>query len=59
MARYIITHTDQNGEMHQLTGAWEAESASAALDQMFAESRGTDDGKWSAHVVTDDSDIIQ
>jgi hypothetical protein len=58
MARFILIHTDENGEMHQLTGAWDAESHEAAIAMMLAEAREADDGSWSAHVVTSDDDVI-
>lgn len=52
MDRYYITHTDDAGERHQLTGAWDAESPKAAIAQMLAEAREDDDGRWEAHVIT-------
>lgn len=59
MTRYIILHTDEHGEQHQLTGAWEATDPQAAIAQMLVEASDEDDGKWEARPVTDDSDIIE
>lgn len=60
MARYYITHTDDHGERHQLAGAYEAATPTEAIAKMLVDSRATeDDGRWIAHVVTDDRDIIE
>jgi hypothetical protein len=55
---YYITHTDQYGETHQLGGAWEADRPEYAIAQMLAEAGTEDDGRWQAHVVLSESDII-
>lgn len=58
MTTYILMHTDENGERHQLSGAWEAASPEEAIDQMLSESGFDDDGQWTASIVTDESDVI-
>jgi hypothetical protein len=55
---FYITHTDEAGEHHQLRGAWEAPNAAAAIAQMLAESQTVDDGRWEAHEVTSERDIV-
>jgi hypothetical protein len=57
MNRYYLTHADEAGERHQLSGAYEAETPEAAITQMLAEAGREDDGRWEAHVVTAESDI--
>jgi hypothetical protein len=58
MTQFYITHTNQYGERHQLTGAWEASSEQEALAKMFSESGAEDDGQWTAFPVTSPADII-
>jgi hypothetical protein len=58
MTLYYITHTDADGELHQLSGAWQADTAEDAIDQMRLEGGAKDDGQWLAHVVTSDDDVI-
>jgi hypothetical protein len=56
---FYITHTDDHGERHQLSGAWEAESTQAAIAAMLDESGSDDDGQWLAHEVTVEADVIE
>lgn len=58
MTQFYITHEDEYGELHQLSGAWTADTGAKAIARMLAESRDEDDGKWAAHVVTNDRDVI-
>ena len=51
-------HTDEYGEQHQLTGAWEAGSPEAAIAQMLSELGAEDDGMWQAVEVTDEREVI-
>jgi hypothetical protein len=51
MALYHITHADEDGERHQLTGYWVAASSQDAIAQMLAESNSDDDGKWQANII--------
>jgi hypothetical protein len=55
---FVITHTDAAGETHQLRGAWEAESAAEAISAMLAEAGAVDDGRYTAHRVITDDDVI-
>ena len=59
MDRYIIMHPDSDGEMHQLTGAWDAASAADAIAQMRTGAVEPDDGEWHAEIVTCDRDVIE
>jgi hypothetical protein len=59
MDRYIIMHPDRDGEMQQLTGAWDATSAADAIAQMLAEVGEPDDGEWHAQIVTCERDVIE
>lgn len=59
MDRYYLTHTDEAGERHQLSGVWKADAPEAAIAQMLTEARLEDDGRWEAHVVTSESDVFQ
>ena len=44
MTRYYVTHTDANGERHQIGDAFEAHSPKEALDMILAQSGVDDDG---------------
>jgi hypothetical protein len=55
---FYITHTDAAGETHQLRGAYDAESPAEALAAFFAESSAVDDGRYAAHRVITDDDVI-
>ena len=56
---YIITHEDEHGERHQLTGAWCAENEEAAIAAMLNEADSEDDGRWHAYLVADPNEIIE
>lgn len=56
--RFYITHADQYGERHQLSGAWEAETPEEAIRQMLSDIGEHDDGRWEAHEAACDADII-
>jgi hypothetical protein len=51
--RYAIAHRDHRGELHQLTGYWEAPSPEHALEQMLLESNADDDGHWEVFAIGD------
>lgn len=55
---FYITHTDAAGENHQLRGAWEAETPAEAIAAMLAEAGAVDDGRYTAHRVITDDDVI-
>jgi hypothetical protein len=58
MTRFYLTHTDADGELHQISGAYEAETPEAAIAQMLSEACAEDDGNWQAHVVTSECDVL-
>ncbi|MFG1332001.1 hypothetical protein V5F41_12210 [Xanthobacter autotrophicus] len=57
--RFYITHMDQYGERHQLSGAYEAETAEEAIKIVLSQTRAEDDGQWEAWEVQSESDIIE
>ncbi len=52
MPRFTITHTDEDGERHQLVGDWAAETPEAAIAMMLEQALEDDDGRWEAHPLT-------
>lgn len=56
---YYITHEDEHGTHHQLVGAWLAETPEDAIKQMLEQAGEDDDGRWHAHLVESDRDIIR
>ena len=58
MTTFYITHTDHDGERHQIYGAWQASTPEAAIAQMLETLGAEDDNCWEAHEATSEGDII-
>ena len=59
MPHYLLFHTDEHGNLHQLSGFYTAYSGADAIEQMLNQSGSEDDGRWAAHEVADESQIIK
>lgn len=46
MPRYYVTHTDQNGERHQIGDAFEAKTPEDALYTLLEAAGAEDDGNY-------------
>lgn len=55
---FYIIHTDAAGETHQLRGAFEGETPAEAIAAMLAEAGAVDDGRYTAHRVITDDNVI-
>ncbi len=52
MNRYYVTHTDTNGERHQIGDAFEAKTPEDALYTLLGQSGAEDDGMFEVFVAT-------